>query len=158
MSRNSDSRSNSGSKPRMSPVRRVWLEVVQPALVIGVIGAGAVLYLAGCARLSVIECDLARLDRACEQQEAVELELRRRLAQLQTPEAIQGHIAANDLGRPEGTLHVTLTDLPPALAAAFPFTEPGRERRQIGLGRLASAEHESTRGSTGMIASAHAPW
>lgn len=126
----------SAPTPRMSPARRVWSELIQPALVIGMIGAGAVMYLLACARISTIECDLRRLERASEAQQAAEFELQQQLAALQNAERIQQHIVATGLDRPCGTQHVRLTDVPPALYEALPTADTDRDTREIRLGQL----------------------
>ncbi|MFO8079089.1 MAG: hypothetical protein R6V07_02180 [Armatimonadota bacterium] len=137
MGRQATSQMQSRSTPRMSPARRVWSDIIWPALVIGMIGAGAVVYLFACARISIIECDLRRLDRARQAQQSAEYELQQQLAVLQNAERIQDHIVERELDRPRGTTHVRLTDLPPELYEALPTAGSDRERREIVLGQLA---------------------
>ena len=136
MPRNAASRSKSGSTPSVSPARRVWSRIIWPALVIGMIGAGAVVYLFACARISIIECDLKRLERAREAQQAAECELQQQLATLRNAERIQQHIAERELDRPRGTQRVYLTDVPPTLYEALPAADSDRDRREIRLGQL----------------------
>lgn len=136
MTRKTGSRMQHPSAPRVSPARRVWTEIIQPALVIGMIGAGAVVYLFACARISIIECDLRRLERAREAQQAVEFELQQQLASLQDAERIQQHIAERGLDRPRGTQPVRLTNVPPALYEALPTPDTDRDSRELRLGQL----------------------
>ncbi len=158
MTRHRRSQSSSAPTPRVSPIKRLWFELIRPALVIAAIGLAAVVYLYGCARLSVIECDLERLDRSIEQQHAVALDLQRQLAQLQTAERIQNHIAEHDLGQPRGTLQITLTDTPPELYAVLPSGDDDRDRKQIGLEDVASREQARLEGHSALLASAHSKW
>lgn len=154
MTRHTGSHSQSTTPPQMSPARRAWSEFVQPALIIGMIGAGAVVYLWACARISIIECDLRRLERASEQQDAVELELQRQLATLQTAEQIQGHIVDRGLDRPRGTCHVVLNDVPPSLYEALPPADSDRDTREIMLGELPAGSEAPLHASARLLASA----
>jgi hypothetical protein len=137
MATNAASQMQTRSTPRMCPARRVWSEIIWPALVVALMGAGAVVYLFACARISIIECDLRRLDRTREAQQAAECQLQQQLAVLQNAERIQHHIVERQLDRPRGTTHVRLTDLPPELYEALPTAGSDRERREIVLGQLA---------------------
>ncbi|MEA3402565.1 MAG: hypothetical protein U9R79_15105 [Armatimonadota bacterium] len=123
--------------PHVSPAARLWSELIKPALVIAMVGGGAVLYLMGCARLSVIECDEQRLERLVQDERARELELHRRLAELRTADEIRTHIAQRGLCRPRGTLHVHLTDVPPRLYAALPTATTEEPPQEIRLGQRA---------------------
>ncbi|MGC9318589.1 MAG: hypothetical protein ACP5KN_11230 [Armatimonadota bacterium] len=121
--------------PRARSGAHLWSELIKPALVITMIGGGAVLYLVGCARLSVIECDEQRLERLVQDERARELELHRRLAELRTADQIRTHIAQRGLCRPRGTLHVHLTDVPPRLYAALPTPTTEKPPQEIRLGQ-----------------------
>ncbi|MGI5817505.1 MAG: hypothetical protein ACOX9R_05345 [Armatimonadota bacterium] len=136
MTRQAASHRKSAPTPRVSSARRVWSDLIQPALIIGMIGAGAVVYLWACARVSVIECDLRRLERAGEAQQAVELQLQQHLASVQNAERIQAHIVEHQLDRPCGTRHVHLTDVPAALYEVLPTADSDRDSREIRLGEL----------------------
>jgi hypothetical protein len=154
MTRKSASHSQSGSPPDVSSGRRVWSDLIQPALIIGMIGAGAVVYLWACARVSVIECDLRRLERAGEAQQAVEFELQQHLASVRNAERIQEHIARRELDRPSGTQHVHLTDVPPALYEVLPSADSDRDRQEIRLGELPAGADAPLHASGGRLASA----
>jgi len=136
MARRKTSQKQPAPTPRTSPARRVFTEIIQPALVIGLIGVGAVMYLCACARISMIECDLRRLERAGEAQQAVEFQLQQQLATLQNPERIQQHMEERELSSPRGTHHVHLTGVPPALYEALPTSDTDRDTREIRLGQL----------------------
>lgn len=126
------------SGPPVRPGAEVWSSLVRPALTIGLVGACAVLYLVACARLSVIQCDQRRLERIAEDEEARELNLHRRLAELRNAEQIRAHIAQRGLCRPVAVTHVSLTDIPPAVRAALPDPEREERGRDIRLGQLPS--------------------
>ena len=138
MARKRGSQRKSAPTDRISPARRVWSEIIEPALIIGMIGAGAVAYLFGCARVSVIECDLRRLERAGEAQQAAEFGLQQQLAALRNAERIEEHVRERELGRPDGTHEVRLTDVPPALYEILPTPASDRDTREIRLGQLPS--------------------
>lgn len=140
------------SASRTSPARRAIADVIQPALVIALVGAGAVMYLCACARISMIECDLRRLERASEAQQAVEFELQQQLASLRNPERIQVHIEERELSSPRGTRHVHLTDVPATLYEALPASDTDRDTREIRLGRLPAGP------DVPLYASAHSTW
>jgi cell division protein FtsL len=139
---------------RKSPAQRTWSELIKPALIIAAIGAGAVLYLVACARISVIECDLQRLERACARQEAAELELQRQLASLQSPDRVQQHIVEHGLEPPTGIVHVALTDVPPSLQQVLPVGGEDSDTREIMLGQLPGGSQAPLHASSRLIASA----
>jgi cell division protein FtsL len=143
MSRRAGSHRQSPPTERISPARRVWSEVIVPAIVIGLVGIIAVAHVYGCARISIIECDLRRLERACEAQEAAQIELKHQLAKLRNAERIQEHIARRQLDSPRGTHHVLLSDLPPGLYETLPAAETDTDRREIRLGQLAAVQDDS---------------
>jgi len=154
MARKTAALKQSRPAPRVSPAKRVWSEVIWPALIIGMIGAGAVVYVFACARISIIECDLRRLERAREAQQAAECELQQQLATLQNAERIQEHIAENDLDRPRGMRRVHLTDVPPALYEALPAVGTDRDRQEIRLGELSPGPGAPLHAAGSQIASA----
>ena len=154
MARETESQRKSRSASQVSPARRVWSEVICPALFIAMIGAGAVVYLFACARISIIECDLRRLERAQQAQQAAECKLHQQLAALQNAEHIQRHIADRRLDRPRGTHHVHLTDVPPALYEALPTASSDRDSREIRLGQLTGGAGVPLHGAGRQIASA----
>ena len=121
---------------RVSTIAGVWSSLIHPAIMIGMVGACAALYLVACARLSVIECDLRRLERIAEDEEARELDLHRHLAELRNAERIRAHIADRGLCRPVAVAHVVLEDVPPALQPALPTPERDLRTRQMRLGQL----------------------
>lgn len=135
------------SRPPVPSGADLWSSLIRPALTIGLVGACAVLYLVACARLSVIECDQRRLERIAEDEEARELNLLRRLAELRNAERIRAHIAERGLCRPVAVAHVRLPDLPPAVCAALPGAEGREQGAPIRLGQLppdtAGALHSS---------------
>lgn len=112
----------------------VWSNVIRPALAIAAVGAAAVLYLVTCARLSVIECDLQRLERVAEQEQMRELQLRRRLADLRNAGHVREHIAMRGLTRPADFTHVRLGEVPASLSAALP--DAAHEEPATRLGQL----------------------
>lgn len=114
----------------------LWFSLIQPALLIGLVGACAATYLIACARLSVIECDQRRLERIAENEEARELNLHRRLAELRNAEQIRAHIGERGLCRPVAVAHVSLTDVPPAVCAVLPGAGPEERGREVRLGQL----------------------
>ncbi len=121
---------------RVPIVAGMWSSLIRPAIMIGIVGACAVLYLVACARLSVIECDLRRLDRVAEDEEARELDLHRHLAELRNAERIRAHIADRGLCPPVAVAHVVLEDVPPALQPALPTPERDLRTREMRLGQL----------------------
>ena len=123
---------------RIPPMQRTWSELIWPALIIAIAGAGAVVYLVACARISVIECDLQRLERASARQEAAELELQRQLASLQSPDRVQQHILEHGLEPPTGVVHIALTDVPPSLEKVLPAGAEDRDGHEIMVGELPS--------------------
>ena len=100
---------------RPSALAAAWSEVVRPAIAIALVGGCAVFYLVACARLSVIECDLRRLERLAQDEQGRELDLHRRIAELGNAERVRAHIVDRGLCRPTAVAHVTLTDVPEAL-------------------------------------------
>lgn len=112
----------------------IWSDVIKPALYIGLAGAGAVLYLVACARISVIECDLGRLERVIESEQTAELGLQRQLAELRHVERIQSHIAERGLQSPSGHRHIVLGHVPASLYDTFPEQVDDVE---IGVGQVA---------------------
>lgn len=110
--------------------------MIGPALLIALAGLGAVIYLVACARLSVIECDQQRLERIAEDEQARELNLQRRLAELGNAEQIRAHVVARGLCRPVAVAHVSLTDVPPAVCALLPGAGREEQGRELRLGQL----------------------
>ena len=153
MSRHSGSQGQS-APPRRSSAQRTWSEVIVPALIIAMVGAGAVVYLAACARFSVIECDVRRLERAASQQDVAEMQLQRQLAVLQSADAIQQHIVECGLEQPSGTVHVSLTDVPGSLHEMLPVRDADRDTREIILGQLPPGSEAPLHASGRLIASA----
>ncbi len=139
---------------RTSPAQRAWSDLIVPALIITMVGAGAVVYLVACARVSVIECDLRRLERAGSQQDVAELELQRQLAALQSADRVQQHIVERGLEQPCGTVHVSLTDVPPSLHEVLPAGDADRDTREIMLGQLPAGSEAPLHASGRLIASA----
>ncbi|MFW5868348.1 MAG: hypothetical protein ACOCX2_11060 [Armatimonadota bacterium] len=154
MSRKTASQRQPGSTPRVSPAGRVWSEVIWPALIIGLIGVGAVVYVFACARISIIECDLRRLERAREAQQAARCELQQQLATMQNAQRIQEHIEEEELDRPTGTRRVHLTDVPPALYEVLPTTGSDHDHREIRLGELSDESSDPLHADGRQIASA----
>ncbi len=140
--------------PRTSRVQRVWSELIKPALIITMVGAGAVMYLIACARVSVIECDLGRLERAASRQEVAELELQRQLAALRSADRVQEHIVERGLEPPRGAVHVSLVNVPPSLREVLPAGDSDRDTREIRLGRLPAGADAPLHASGRLIASA----
>lgn len=103
----------------VAPAIRLWSDVIKPALYIGIAGAGAVLYLIACARVSVIECDLGRLERIIESERTAELYLQRQLTELRHAERIQAHIAERGLQPPRGHRHLRIGNVPVSLCEAL---------------------------------------
>ena len=75
--------------PRAWPGKGLWSQLVRPAILIGLLGALAVLHLWACARLSVIECDKQRLRRIAGDDQARRAELRRELDSRRNAEVIR---------------------------------------------------------------------
>ncbi len=138
-------RRHPSSTRRRTPVRSsrrgsffagaVW-EVLVPAFCIALVGAGAVGYLVVCARLSVIECDLRRLERIADEEKARELDLHRQLAELRNVERIRSYIVERDLSRPMDVAHVVLKDVPPALYPILPTGGAEELGGEMRLGQL----------------------
>ncbi len=120
--------------PRVSAFSRTWDLYIRPALIIGMVGAGVVLYLVACARLSTLECDRRRLERRVEEVRARELELHKQLAELRQTDRIRRHIAERGLTRPRGTIRVELRDMPPSLYAELPSADKRRRDLRARLG------------------------
>lgn len=119
-----------------------WVEVIRPAIAIAMVGACAVLYLVACARLSVVECDLRRLERIAQDEQARELELHRQFAELGNVEELRSHIVERGLCRPVDVAHVKLTEVPAALYPTLPTGagdegDGGRRLGQLPASRLA---------------------
>ncbi|MGD9495904.1 MAG: hypothetical protein AB7Y46_06315 [Armatimonadota bacterium] len=138
-------RPTSPTTERTVPVRarcpsptRGGTSLVGPAVIILVVGVIATAHVAACARLSIIECDLQRLQRIAEDEKAQELALQRRLAALRNAEEIRAHVLQRGLCPPVAVAHVRLTDVPPALYAALPASQRGRDTRGTRLGQLPS--------------------
>ena len=121
----------------------LWSSLVRPALLISFAGACAVFYLVSCARLSVIECDLRRLERTAQDEQAHELGLHRELAELRNAEQIRAHIVDRGLCRPVAIAQVRLTDVPLELAQVLPTRDGGREAAEVRLGQLPSGLSDS---------------
>ncbi len=134
---NSDNSRQQHSQARtVSSAGRIWSELVKPALLIALLGAGAVMYLVGCARVSVMECDLRRLDSLLAEERALEFELQRQLAKERSTERIRLHIRKRGLQPPSGHKHVKLEDVPPSLYEALPRRDGDRELQEILVGQL----------------------
>lgn len=136
-----------------SAVARLWSEVIKPALFIGLAGAGAVLYLVACARVSVIECDLGRLERIIENERATEFDLQRQLAELRHVERLQQHIAERGLQPPRTHKQVRLTNVPASLYDALRVRDGDRDRREIGIGEIVEGPGVALYASAGHIRS-----
>ena len=134
-----------------SHAMRLWSEVIKPALYIGLVGAGAVLYLVACARISVIECDLGRLERIIENERVAEFDLQRQLAELRHAESIQRHIVERGLQPPSGHRHVRLTNVPESLYEALPDRDGDRDRREIGITQIAEGAEGPLYASAGYL-------
>lgn len=127
---------HAASGTQASYAASLWSELLKPALIIALVGAGAVCYLVACARVSIIECDLRRLDRALEHKQTAELALQRQIAELQAADSIQQHISEYGLDRPSGREQVRLTSVPVALQDALPTPDSDRDTREILLGQI----------------------
>lgn len=154
MRRRKDSSAQVQSRPNSaSAVASLWSEVIKPALYIALAGAGAVLYLVACARVSVIECDLGRLERIIENERAMEFELNQQLAELRHVERIQEHIAERGLQPPRAHRQVRLTNLPASLYEALPEHGEERDPQEIGIGQLAEGIGAPLYASAGHLSS-----
>ncbi len=137
----------------VSPAGRLWSELIWPALCVAIAAAGAVTYLALCAQISVIECDLARLEQVMESKRSREFELQRQLAELRHAERIQKHIVERGLQPPSGHRHIRLTDIPPSLYGALPDSELDRDIRDADPAEVAGSPHRPLFASTGYLRS-----
>jgi len=126
----------SAAPRRRSALAAAWSEVVRPAIAIALVGACAVFYLVACARLSVIECDLRRLEHLAQDEQGRELDLHRQFAELGNAERVRAHIIERGLCRPAAVAHVTLTDVPEALDLALPTAGSDQRMRDMRLGQL----------------------
>ncbi len=136
----SRSTGTSAAPRRPSAFAVAWSEVVRPAIAIALVGACAVCYLVACARLSVIECDLRRLERIAQDEQGRELDLHRQFAELGNAERVRAHIIERGLCRPTAIAHVTLTDVPEALYSALPTAGSDERMRDMRLGQLPPAQ------------------
>jgi len=131
---------NSAAPRRRSALAAAWLEVIRPAIGIAAVGACAVFYLVACARLSVIECDLRRLEHLAQDEQGRELDLHRQFAELGNAERVRAHIIERGLCRPTAVAHVTLTDVPEALYSTLPTAGSDERMRDLRLGQLPPGE------------------
>jgi hypothetical protein len=123
-------------RPSVSKGAALGSSLIGPALLIALAGLCAVIYLCACARLSVIECDQRRLERIAEDEQARELNLQRRLAELGNAEEVRTHVVAQGLCRPVDVVHVSLTDVPPTVCALLPGAGREEQGRELRLGQL----------------------
>ncbi len=105
---------------------------------IAILGALAVLHLSACARLSVIECDRARLKRIAADDEARRGELRREQGQSRNAAIIREHAIARGLEKPRDVLDVVVDRVPPSLWAEMPQARPQMPSDGVRLGQLAN--------------------
>ncbi len=105
---------------RWSQIARMWSELIKPALIIAALGLAAVLQISACARVSVIEWDLRRLEAQERDYASTILDLNRQLADLRAAQNIREHIRDRRLTKETAVEDVTLTGVPEELLAELP--------------------------------------
>ena len=132
---------------RSSRLRALWSEFLRPAIVVAAIGAGAVLYISACARVSIMEWDLRTLQQRADERREECILLQRQIAEARKSSVIREHVAEHHLAHAEVTAEVTVSSVPDELLDEA--TSPA----QTGGAQL--AEHTSTpAGGTTVIAAA----
>jgi len=145
--RTTSSRTRPPGRRRPGAVAALWAELIRPAILIALVGFGGVIYISACARVSIMEWDLQRLQQQADEHRERCEELERQIAEAGKSSLIRDHVAERGLTQETEIAEVTVDGVPGELLGQPPAAA-----------EVELAEHTSTpAGGDALIAAAPPP-